>query len=114
MNEIPIENLLKDNIRSLRRQMEWSQEKLAEKAGISAPYITQIELGKRMPSLDVIGDIATALGVEYHVLFTKNAVEIVQNNKDIPLHKLETNIITAVSKTIHEEFASTLAVASAG
>ena len=42
---------------------------LAERTGVSAPYITQIEVGKRTPSLDIVEKLAAALGVEYKTLF---------------------------------------------
>ena len=69
MNEIPIETVISENIKSLRKKLGWSQELLAEKTGVSAPYITQIEVGKRTPSLDIGEKLAFALGVEYNTLF---------------------------------------------
>ena len=53
MNNIPIEEVIRKNIKTLRKELGWSQEILAEKTGVSAPYITQIEVGKRTPSLEI-------------------------------------------------------------
>jgi transcriptional regulator with XRE-family HTH domain len=39
------------------------QQELAEKAGISIPYLSQLETGKRKGSLDALNAIARALGV---------------------------------------------------
>ena len=39
-----------------------TQAQLAEKAGVTQGAISMIELGKRVPSLDVIVKIAFALG----------------------------------------------------
>lgn len=70
-----ITEILGANIRNLRKQIGWTQEKLAEKAGISVPFMTQIELARKTASLDVIESIAKALEVPYEQLFKSNIVE---------------------------------------
>jgi transcriptional regulator with XRE-family HTH domain len=51
-------------IRTLREERGMTQVVLARKAGITQPYLTQIELGARKnPSLDVLKRLAKALGV---------------------------------------------------
>ena len=102
MNEIPIEIMLKTNIRRLRTELGWSQEKLAEKAEISPSYVTQIELGNRSPSIDIIEKIAIALGIEYRVLFTPEDLAKKEYCKSLRL--LEKNVIQAVNETIQREF----------
>lgn len=104
MNEIPIDTVLSENIKSLRRRLGWSQEFLAEKTGVSAPYITQIECGKRTPSLDIVEKLAFALGVEYKTLFeTRNILEN-ENSVNLSKYILETKLISAVTEIIHREF----------
>ncbi len=104
MNEIPIETIISENVKFLRKTLGWSQELLAEKTGVSAPYITQIEAGKRTPSLDIVEKLASALGVEYKTLFeTSNSKENIKSI-DFSKHILETRLISAVTKTIHNEF----------
>lgn len=104
MNEIPIETVLSENIKSLRKRLGWSQEVLAEKTGVSAPYITQIECGKRTPSLDIVEKLAFALGVEYKTLFeTRNTLENM-NSVDLSKYILETKLISTVTEIIHREF----------
>lgn len=103
MNEIPIETVVRENVRTLRKMHGWSQELLAERTGVSAPYITQIESGKRTPSLDIVERLAAALGVEYKSLFepqgaTKTA------GAGISRHLLESRLISAVTDTIRREF----------
>ncbi|MBO4629974.1 MAG: helix-turn-helix transcriptional regulator [Treponema sp.] len=102
MNEIPIETIVSENIKSLRKKLGWSQELLAEKTGVSAPYITQIEVGKRTPSLDIVEKLASALGVEYKTLFDTNNDNV--DSPDFSKHILETKLISAITKTIHNEF----------
>ena len=101
MNDIPIEIVLKTNIRKFRTELGWSQEKLAEKADVSPSYITQIELGNRSPTIEVIEKIATALGIEYKILFTPDNSQT-KNSKS--LRVLEKNILNAVSIAIQKEF----------
>ena len=44
--------------------MEINQEKLASTAGIAASYYSEIESGKKIPSLKTLVDIVNALGLE--------------------------------------------------
>lgn len=62
---------LGNNIRLLRKECGWTQEMLAEKINISVPYMTQIELGRRNASLEIIESIADTLNVPYSRLFLK-------------------------------------------
>jgi transcriptional regulator with XRE-family HTH domain len=56
-------------IRNLRSQKGWSQERLAEEAGIHRVYLGGIETARRNPSLRNIIRIALALGVPVKDLF---------------------------------------------
>ncbi|MEK6608072.1 MAG: helix-turn-helix transcriptional regulator [Myxococcota bacterium] len=56
-------------IRELRTKRGWTQEVLAAKAGKHWTYIGGIERGERNPTLDVIEDLAQALGVPVSHLF---------------------------------------------
>jgi len=52
-------------IRKLRKQLDMTQEKLAEKAEIDTSYLGQIERGeRRSPSITIISKIANALNVK--------------------------------------------------
>ena len=104
MNEIPIETIVRENIKSLRKRLGWSQELLAEKTGVSAPYITQIEVGKRTPSLEIVEKLASALGVEYKALFETNNESENSTTIEFSKHILETKLISAITETIHREF----------
>ena len=67
MEEIVI--VLGNNIKKLRKERNWTQEYLAEQAGISVPFMTQIELARKQASLEVIEKIAKAFNVPYSRLF---------------------------------------------
>ena len=60
--------LLGEAIRTRRKEAEFSQEKLAERADLSTVFISRIERGKESPSLDSLVKVARALGVRVHDL----------------------------------------------
>lgn len=55
-------------IKDMRRQKKWSQEKLAEEASMSVPYLSQIENGKKKASLEALVKISNALGISMDIL----------------------------------------------
>lgn len=94
--------VLGSNIRKIRKEFGWTQADLAEKSGISVPFMTQIELGRKSASLEVVQNIAAALNISYKQLFEEN---ITANNQEkTNLSLLEQNIASSVVKKIHEEF----------
>lgn len=62
---------LGDFIASQRRAAEMSLRQLADRAGISNPYVSQIERGLRKPSAEVLNQIATALSVSAESLYIR-------------------------------------------
>jgi len=56
-------------IRQLRVARGWTQEQLAEHAGVQYKYLGDVERGVRNPALFNIARIARALGVPVAVLF---------------------------------------------
>ena len=78
--------VLGSNIRKIRKEFGWTQAALAEKTGISVPFMTQIELGRKSASLEVVQNIAAS------------------NQEKTNLSLLEQNITSSVIKKIHEEF----------
>lgn len=61
-------------IREQRRNAQLSLRKLAERAGVSNPYLSQIERGLRQPSAKILKGIATALSVSAETLFTQAGI----------------------------------------
>jgi transcriptional regulator with XRE-family HTH domain len=53
----------------LRQTRGWSQERLAEHAGLDRSYIAGIEVGARNPSLKALEKLAAALSVTISELF---------------------------------------------
>ncbi|SRR6266404_974295 len=53
---------LGERIRQLREEKDLSLREFAEKLGLSAAFVSDIELGRRYPSKKVLADIARVLG----------------------------------------------------
>ena len=58
-------------IREQRRVARLSLRKLSEQAGISNPYLSQIERGLRKPSAEVLAQIANALRVSTPLMYLR-------------------------------------------
>lgn len=50
------------SVRARRHGLGWSQEKLAEVAGLDQTYVSGVETGRRNPTLRVVFRLADALG----------------------------------------------------
>lgn len=61
-------------IRTQRQTAQVSVRQLAERAGVSNPYLSQIERGLRKPSADVLNQIAKALRVSAEVLYVRAGI----------------------------------------
>jgi transcriptional regulator with XRE-family HTH domain len=54
---------LGNRVRTLRRERQWTQVELAEMLGIDRSYLSEIETGKKDPSLRVLKTIADGFGL---------------------------------------------------
>ncbi|MEE4022043.1 helix-turn-helix transcriptional regulator [Gordonia sp. PKS22-38] len=61
-------------IRAQRIAAEVSLRQLAERAGVSNPYLSQIERGLRKPSADVLAQIAKGLRLSAEVLYVRAGI----------------------------------------
>jgi transcriptional regulator with XRE-family HTH domain len=57
-------------IKDRRTELGWTQEQLAQKAGISKSFLSELENGKRSVSADNLLDLARALSVSLDYLMT--------------------------------------------
>ena len=62
-------------IRRRRRELDFSQEELAERAELHRTYVSDIERGDRNPSLENIEKLAKALNMKVSDLFISYGVE---------------------------------------
>ena len=56
-------------LRELRKVLKLSQEEVADRAGLHATYLSDLERGMQTPTLDVVNRLATALRVSLAELF---------------------------------------------
>jgi DNA-binding XRE family transcriptional regulator len=61
----------KNPIKLWREYRELTQQQLAEKAGISIPFLSQLESGKRNSSTKVLVALSSALSVDIELLIAK-------------------------------------------
>jgi transcriptional regulator with XRE-family HTH domain len=61
-------------IRAQRENAQVSVRQLAERSGVSNPYLSQVERGLRKPSADVLNQIAKALRVSAEVLYVRAGI----------------------------------------
>ena len=57
--------LVGDNCARLRAERGWTQEELAERSGLSQQYLSDLERGKRNPTIVPIYEIAVAFEVSH-------------------------------------------------
>ena len=65
---------LGDYIREQRDQAQMSVRQLAAAAGVSNPYLSQIERGLRKPSAEVLQQIAKALRISADQLYVRAGI----------------------------------------
>jgi len=61
-------------IREQRRTAELSLRKLADRAGVSNPYLSQVERGLRRPSAEILQRIAKALEISSETLYVRAGI----------------------------------------
>jgi transcriptional regulator with XRE-family HTH domain len=61
-------------IKAQREAAQVSIRQLAVKAGVSNPYLSQVERGMRKPSAEVLSQIAKALRVSAEVLYVRAGI----------------------------------------
>ena len=76
-------------IRDQRRTARLSLRKLSELAGISNPYLSQIERGLRKPSAEILQSIAKGLRISAETLYVRAGI-LDQRSDD---HDLEQEIL---------------------
>lgn len=63
-----------DFIRNQRETASMSVRRLAEVAGVSNPYLSQIERGLRRPSAEILQQIAKALKISVETLYVRAGI----------------------------------------
>ena len=92
---------LGDFIRDQRRTARLSLRKLSELAGISNPYLSQIERGLRKPSAEILQAIAKALRISAETLYVRAGIlEDRDESQDLVAEILRNRTITERQKQV--------------
>ena len=67
-------NSIGDYIREQREQARISMRQLAQAAGVSNPYLSQVERGLRKPSADILQQIAKGLRISAEALYVQAGI----------------------------------------
>jgi transcriptional regulator with XRE-family HTH domain len=90
--------LLGQNIKRFRGNSGYSQEELAEKAGISTPFLGAIERGDKWPSPSTLAEVAYGLGLYPYDLLKPERI-VSQDIRKIT-SKLTKDITKLVDKSV--------------
>ncbi|UXU79064.1 helix-turn-helix transcriptional regulator [Mammaliicoccus sciuri] len=58
------------SIKDLRREMNYTQEDMAKKLGITIQYYNMLENKKRQPSVAIAKEIGSILGIEWTIFLS--------------------------------------------
>ncbi|MBD2447395.1 helix-turn-helix transcriptional regulator [Nostoc sp. FACHB-152] len=75
-NELDIKQRFGKAVRRRRRELDLSQEQLAEQAGLHRTYISNLERGELNPSLETIEKLANALSLSIPALFINYNIHV--------------------------------------
>jgi DNA-binding XRE family transcriptional regulator len=70
---------LGDQLRAIRRSRNLTQKEVAERAGISQPALSRIELGGGVPDIETLRRLGNAMGVRFHVIVGSEDAEQEEN-----------------------------------
>jgi hypothetical protein len=80
---------LGDFIRQQRSSARMSLRRLSEVAGISNPYLSQIERGLRRPSAEILQQIAHGLAISAETLYVRAGILEREHSGDLVEHILD-------------------------
>ena len=64
-----LSRVIGERLRAYRNQLGWSQERLAEQAGLHPTYIGQLERGEKNATIESVSKVSAALGISLSKLF---------------------------------------------
>ncbi|MBT2510900.1 MULTISPECIES: helix-turn-helix domain-containing protein [Streptomyces] len=88
---------LGEYLREQRRSAQLSLRQLAEAAGVSNPYLSQIERGLRKPSADILQQLAKALRISAETLYVQAGILDEREREE-----LETRAVILADPSINE------------
>ena len=91
--KLGIREILALNLKLNRRKCGLTQEKLAEKAGISSNYLSMVEISKKFPTPEMLDRLAEALEIDTIQLF-----DVSSTPEERALLHLEKSILDNIHK----------------
>lgn len=89
------------NIRKCRNAKKMRQEDLAQKANVSSNYISAVERGVKIPSVETLIDIMNALGVSADMIFC-DVIDAGVTEKNNQLDAKVSQLSTKDRKTVYD------------
>ncbi|MFD7813331.1 helix-turn-helix domain-containing protein [Streptomyces sp. NPDC059785] len=89
---------LGEYLREQRRSAQLSLRQLADAAGVSNPYLSQIERGLRKPSAEVLQQVAKALRISAETLYVRAGILDAERDRD----EVETRAVILADPTLNE------------
>ncbi|GHB35878.1 hypothetical protein GCM10010377_28500 [Streptomyces viridiviolaceus] len=89
---------LGEYLREQRRNAQLSLRQLADAAGVSNPYLSQIERGLRKPSAEVLQQVAKALRISAETLYVRAGILDAERGRD----EVETRAVVLADPTLNE------------
>ncbi|MDO0913818.1 helix-turn-helix transcriptional regulator [Streptomyces sp. DT2A-34] len=89
---------LGEYLREQRRNAQLSLRQLADAAGVSNPYLSQIERGLRKPSAEVLQQVAKALRISAETLYVRAGILDAERDRD----EVETRAVILADPTLNE------------
>ncbi|MBL1081788.1 helix-turn-helix transcriptional regulator [Streptomyces actinomycinicus] len=89
---------LGEYLREQRRNAQLSLRQLADAAGVSNPYLSQIERGLRKPSAEVLQQVAKALRISAETLYVRAGILDAERDMD----EVETRAVILADPSLNE------------
>ncbi|MGW4574857.1 helix-turn-helix domain-containing protein [Streptomyces tendae] len=89
---------LGEYLREQRRNAQLSLRQLADAAGVSNPYLSQIERGLRKPSAEVLQQVAKALRISAETLYVRAGILDAERDRD----DVETRAVILADPSLNE------------
>ena len=93
-DKLGIKEIFSKKLREKRRNYGLTQEKLAEKVGISTHYLAMLETGRNFPTSDTLERLATALEIHVYELF------IIDHSPKEEMEQLRQEIVSEINQTV--------------
>jgi transcriptional regulator with XRE-family HTH domain len=114
--KLGIREILALNLKLNRQKCGLSQEKLAEKAGISANYLSMVEISKKFPTPEMLDRLAEALEIDTIQLFNasgtpeerallhleRSIIDNINKQQQQTIAEMKKTVINAVKETFKE------------